>query len=287
MKKLLVTGASGFLGWHICHRAQPEWKVFGTCHLHPVNFQGVNPVKIDLTKFNDLKMVFKEVKPAVVIHTAAVSKINYCQQNKAASFKINTEAAVNIAGLCSDVQIPCLFTSSDLVFDGQNPPYCEEDEPSPVNIYGEQKVLAESGMKRRYPSVVICRLPLMFGDPGPSASSFIQPMIRAMKSGDRVDLFTDEFRTPLSGKDAAEGLMIALEGLPDKIHLGGPQRISRFEFGKLLAKVLNLPDIGLKPCLQVDLNLPAPRPADVSLDSARAKHLGFQPCSLKDALLQM
>ena len=287
MKRLLITGASGFLGWHICHGAKSEWKIFGTCHLHPLNIQDVNPIKIDLTKFNELKKVFKAVKPAAVIHAAAVTNINYCQQNAAAAYKINTDAVINIAGLCSDLQIPCLFTSSDLVFDGQNPPYSEEDEPSPVNIYGEQKVAAETGMKRRYPSVVICRLPLMFGEPGPSASSFIQPMIRAMKSGNEVPLFTDEFRTPLSGKNAAEGVMIALERLPDIIHLGGPQRISRFEFGKLVANVLNLPDTSLKPCRQADLNLPAPRPADVSLDNTRAKRLGFKPCSLKDALIQM
>jgi dTDP-4-dehydrorhamnose reductase len=261
MKRLLITGASGFLGWHICHRAKNDWTIFGTCHLHSLNVQGINKVKVDLTKFNDLKKVFKAVKPAAVIHAAAVSNINYCQQNKAAAHKINTDAAVNIAGLCNDLQIPCLFISSDLVFDGQNPPYREEDEPSPVNIYGEQKAAAETGMKRRYPSVVICRLPLMFGDPGSTASSFIQPMIREMKSGGDVNLFTDEFRTPLSGKDAA--------------------------FGKLLAKVLSLPDIGLKPCRRVDLNLPAPRPADVSLDNARAKQLGFQPSSLEEALIQM
>lgn len=85
-------------------------------------------------------------------------------------------------------------------------------------------------------------------------------MIRAMKSGADVNLFTDEFRTPVSGKDAAGGVMIALE---------------------------RLPDVGLKPCRQVDLTLPAPRPADVSLDSTRAKRLGFQPVSLKAAFLQL
>ena len=85
----------------------------------------------------------------------------------------------------------------------------------------------------------------------------------------------------------AAGLMIALERLPDVIHLGGPQRISRFEFGKLLARVLKLPDVGLKPCRRANISLPAPRPADVSLDSTRAKRLGFQPGSLKAALRQL
>jgi dTDP-4-dehydrorhamnose reductase len=59
-------------------------------------------------------------------------------------------------------------------------------------------------------------MPLMFGDPGPVASDFLQPLIQNMRSGNTVNLFVVEFRTPLSGKNAAEGLMIALEKLPDK-----------------------------------------------------------------------
>jgi dTDP-4-dehydrorhamnose reductase len=112
-------------------------------------------------------------------------------------------------------------------------------------------------------------------------------MIRTMKSGADLNLFTDEFRTPLSGGDAAEGLMLALDRLPDVIHLGGPLRISRFEFGKLLAEVINLPDINLKPCRQADLKMAAPRPADVSLDSTLANSMGFKPDNLPEALKKM
>ena len=281
---MLITGASGFLGWHLCNRAKVEWEVFGAWHSHPVDIAGVKPIRINLTAFSDLKKVFGELKPTAVIHLAAISNINFCQQDKTDSYKINTEASVNIAGICSDLQIPCLFASSDLVFDGQNAPYCETDEPSPVNAYGEQKVLAETGMRRRCPSVVICRMPLMFGEAGSAATSFIQPMIKSMESGKDLKLFTDEFRTPLSGNDAAEGLMLALEQLPDLIHLGGTERISRFEFGKLLAAIFNQPDARLIPCRQADLELAAPRPADVSLDSTRANRLGFQPATLTDAL---
>ena len=280
MKRLLITGASGFLGWNIIKRAISNWAIFGTFFSHRVSISGCTLVQADLTKFKEMKQLFDETKPTAVIHTAAISNPDFCQQNRSESYKLNTEASINIAGLCADLQIPCLFTSSDLVFDGRYPPYSEDDEPSPVNAYGEQKALAESGMKHRYPPTVICRMPLMFGESGPVASSYIQPLIKAMTSGIEINLFTDEFRTPASGKNAAEGLMIALDKLPAIVHLGGAERISRFEFGRLVSRVFQFRQAILKPCKQKDLNMPAPRPADVSLDSSKARAMGYQPDSL-------
>ncbi len=174
-----------------------------------------------------------------------------------------------------------------MIFDGLHPPYRESDAPSPVNTYGEQKVLAEVGMKRKYPATVICRMPLMFGDAGPVATSFIQPLMRALKAGDEVNLFVDEYRTPISGKDAAEGLILALTNLPDVIHLGGNERISRYEFGKLLIDVFKFPNAKIIPCRQRDFKMAAPRPSDVSLDNTKARKLGFQPESIKPSLTEL
>jgi dTDP-4-dehydrorhamnose reductase len=183
--------------------------------------------------------------------------------------------------------IPYLFTSSDLVFDGLNPPYAEEDEPSPVSFYGEHKALAEAGIKNCYPPAVICRMPLMFGDPGPVATSFIQPLIKKMIEGNEVHLFVDEFRTPVSGRDAAQGLMLALDNLPGIIHLGGTERISRYEFGKLVADTFKIRDAKLNACRQEDIKTAADRPPDVSLDSSKAMGLGFDPGSLINELEEL
>ena len=284
MKTLLVTGASGFLGWNICQQVKSAWRIFGTFYSHSVNIPGVTLAKIDLTIFNDLKNLFRETKPAAVIHAAALSDPNFCQENHDASYRINTEAAINIAGFCSDLKIPCVFISSDLVFDGLNPPYSEEDEPSPINLYGEHKLMAELDMKKRCESVVICRMPLMFGSSGATGSSFLQPLLRQMKFGIEVNLFVDEFRTPLSGENAVEGLMIALERLPDLVHFGGLERISRYEFGKLVMEVFNFPNANLNPCRQQEIQMAAPRPRDVSLSNAKALHLGFQPDAIKESL---
>ncbi|MDY0042001.1 MAG: sugar nucleotide-binding protein, partial [Desulforhabdus sp.] len=150
--------------------------------------------------------------------------------------------------------------------------------------YGEHKVLTEQGMIARYPEVVVCRMPLMFGDAGPVASSFIQPMIRAMQKGRELRLFVDEFRTPISEKIAVQGIMLAIERAKGIIHLGGIERVSRYDFGRLLAEVAHFPDARLIPCRQQDIEMAAPRSADVSLDNAKAVALGFKPLPLKEDL---
>lgn len=283
-KRLLVTGASGFLGWNLCQEAKDKWDIYGTVHSHPVEMEQVKIIKIDLTDYKALKKVFQDVSPDAVIHTAAAADPNYCQSHSAESRRINLEASLHIAGLCADYKIPCVFTSTDIVFDGLKPPYKEDDPVSPVNIYGEQKALAEEGMLRQYPATAVCRMPLMFGSPSPASPSFIQPMIKAMREGSELKLFTDEIRTPVSGKTAAAGLLLALEKVNGIIHLGGKERISRYDFGKLAQKVLGLQNAVMTPCLQKDVVMPAQRPPDVSLDSSKAVRLGYMQPTLADEL---
>lgn len=287
MKKLLVTGASGFLGWNICQTAKRDWETFGTVFSHPVEIAGVNIVKVDLTDFKALKKIFQNTRPDAVIHTAAKSEPNFCQTHRADSQKINVDTAINIAGLCAESSTPCVFTSTDLAFDGLNAPYCETDPVCPVNVYGEQKVLAEEGMIRCNPSVIVCRMSLMFGIPGACSKSFIQTMIKAMREGLELRLFVDEFRTPMSVKAAVSGLFLAIEKVRGLLHLGGAERISRYHFGKLLMETLGIHNARLVACSQKDVVMAAPRPPDVSLDSSKAFALGFKPLPLSEEIKKL
>ena len=284
MKKLLITGASGFLGWNLCQLAQQEWQVYGTYFSKAVEISNGNLIKVDLRDFDQLKNLFQQIQPAAVIHTAAQSNPNFCQTHPQESAIINVATSSNIAGLCADYSIPCVFTSTDLVFNGLNPPYQETDPVSPVNIYGEQKVLAEQEMLARYPQTAVCRMPLMFGIAPESATSFIQPFIKTIRAGKELSLFSDEFRTPVSGTTAASGLLLALEKVNGVIHLGGKESISRYEFGRLMAEVLKLPQDKLTACLQKDVPMAALRPQDVSLNSDKAFALGYQPLTLREEL---
>ncbi len=289
MKKLLITGVSGFLGWHISQVAlQQKWQIYGTYFSNFCSLPHVNSIKINLLNLDDLKNLFQQIKPDAVIHTAAQSQPNFCQQNPKISYQINVIATANIAKLCADYSIPLIFTSTDLVFHGLNPPYTEIDSPCPVNIYGEQKVLAEQEITKYYPLASICRMPLMFGQKTPTSQSFIQFFIQTLKTGQKLDLFIDEFRTPASGFSAAKGLLLVLEkNIHGILHLGGKQRISRYEFGKILAQTLSLPEDLITPCYQQNIKMPAPRPKDVSLNSVKAFNLGYNSFDIRTELEQI
>jgi dTDP-4-dehydrorhamnose reductase len=284
MKKLLVTGASGFLGWNICRALQNEWEVYGVVFSHPIQIPGATTVRADLIEFSEVKKLFKALQPDAVIHAAALAQPNACQADPAASKKINVDASLHMAGLCADDQIPCAFTSTDLVFNGLNPPYTEESPPCPVSVYGEHKVLAEEAMFKQYPRVALCRLPLMFGFGGPVAASFMQGWAHAMREGRELKLFVDEYRTPVSAQTAARGLSLALGNVQGLLHLGGRERVSRYEFGLRLRDALDLPHATITACYQKDVPMAAPRPVDVSLDSSKAYALGFRPPYLMEEL---
>lgn len=99
MKKLLVTGASGFLGWNLCQLAKQEWDVYGTYFSHPGQILDITMLKVDLRDFQEIKRLFDDIKPAAVIHTAAQSSPNFCQNHPNESHSINVTASCNIAGL--------------------------------------------------------------------------------------------------------------------------------------------------------------------------------------------
>lgn len=284
-KKLLVTGASGFLGWNLCHYAQKDWEVYGTYFSHQVAIPGARLYKADLRDFAVLDQLFAEIKPDAVIHTAAASKPNFCQTHREESYAINVGVAVNIARLCGESQIPCAFTSTDLVFDGKNPWYKETDPVCPINYYGEQKAIAEQKMLQIYPAIALCRMPLMFGKPSPVSPSFLQGLVNSLQQGKQINLFIDEFRTPASDRSASQGLLLAVtKQVSGILHLGGKDRISRYDFGLLLADIMQLPPDTITPGKQADIVMVAARSPDTSLDSSKAFALGYQPLSLRAEL---
>jgi dTDP-4-dehydrorhamnose reductase len=269
MQKLLITGASGFLGWNLCNVARSAWEVHGVYDRHSTNFPNATNIKlhqINLTNFDQVKAEVDQIAPDAIVHLAAASSPNFCQAHPVASAQINIEASRQLAKISASLDIPFVFTSTDLVFDGTKSPYRETDPVAPINIYGEQKVTAELEILAVYPQATICRMPLMFGNAPPSATSFIQPWLKALADQQNLQLFVDEFRTPVSATTAAQGLLLALAKFPGILHLGGIERISRYEFGKLLAEVFELDSTLISPISQRDLVMAAPRAADVSIE---------------------
>jgi len=224
------------------------------------------------------------IKPDAVIHAAAASKPDFCQENPEVSRKINVDSVISISGLCSDLHIPFVFTSSDLVFNGINPPYSEEDPPSPVSIYGEQKLEAENAALCRYPDTAVCRMPLMFGDTSSCAQSILQPVLTSLCNKKTVKLFTDEYRSPVSAYTATQGILMAITAFKGIIHLGGRTRISRYNLGIQIAQYCGLDTACIRPVFQKDATVLAPRPPDVTLSSSKAFKQGYNPLPLPEEL---
>lgn len=304
MPKLLITGASGFLGWQLAQAAGEAWQVYGTYHRVPravvqERFGFMQAGRIDLTDFAEMREMMAIVRPHAVIHTAALSQPNACQGRPDLSFRVNVDAARNLAGLCADRGIPIVFTSTDLVFDGTAAPYPEEAPVKPISIYGEHKAQAEEEILDRHPQAAICRMPLMFGPASPTHANFLQWMEETLTQSGDLSLFHDEFRTPVSSRVAAQGLlMVARSHLPEaeeaglspihgRLHLGGRERISRYDFGLLVQEVRGLAQGRIHPVSAQSVAMAAPRPPDVSLDSRRAYELGYDPPKLAVQLAQM
>ena len=272
MRSLLITGASGFLGGHLCHESKAGWRKWGTYHTQVIAPANATPLSLDLTDEQSLQACWAQARPDAVIHTAALSKTGQCQKHPALSYSVNVVGTVKLAQLCAAAQIPFLFTSTDLVFDGTQPPYTESDAPNPVNTYGVHKAIAEAAVLATYPAATICRLPLLMGPPTVTAQCFVQGTLAAISAHTPQTLFTDEIRTPASVFDIIQGLHLLLDqGVSGVWHLGGPQPINRYELGHLIATSFGLPTDMLKPALQSSVPLSTPRPP--TFPSTAKKHL--------------
>ena len=283
MKKLLVTGISGFLGWHVAHHEQEDYELVGSHFQNKPNLKNIPSYAFDLSNEKLTTDILDSLNLDAIIHLAANSNPNNCEQNKSSN-NINVEATLILARWSAKRNIPFLFTSTDLVFDGKNPPYDESGATNPIMVYGQQKLEAEQKVLAIYPNAIIARMPLMYGMPA-NGLGFMNAWVRNLKVGKQVFCFTDEYRTILSGSDAAAGLFLLLE--KDKggiFHLGGKERISRFDFAIRMAEAFNLPKELIIPSLQKDVQMPAKRPADVSFVSEKAFALGFNPSRVEEEL---
>lgn len=285
--RLLITGASGFLGWWLCREADMKWHVHALCNANPCGIPGIASHRWNLGDSGGLGALFERIRPDAVIHAAAVAATDRCQRFPQESRPINVDAPRELAILCARDRIPMVFTSTDLVFDGRNAPYTESDPPSPVNVYGAQKAAAEAEVLSAYPDATVCRLPLLFGFSGGIRTGFDRAIVNALRRGETVPLFRDEFRTPADPISVARGLLLAVSGIRGVCHLGGRARLSRYDMGRRLAAVFGLDAALLIPAKQASATSVAPRAADVSLVSDRAYAMGYDPMDMADAYRAM
>ena len=283
-KKLFLTGASGFLGGNFIHKYSEEFKIFGAYNHNSPILENVKPVQIDLSDSDELTRVLDSIKPDYILHLAALSAPDACENNPDLSYSCNVSSAINLATYCSENNIPLVIASTDMVFDGENPFYSEDSQTNPINLYGKHKLEAEMKSREIFPELVICRLPLLYGKSYTSAKNTLLTILDTLNSGKELKLFTDQYRTPASASEACEGLKLALNMKSDTIHLGGNDHLSRFEMGQVICEEFGFDKKLLIPVLQNNTTMIAQRPIDVSLNNDKAKNLGWMPTSFREEI---
>jgi dTDP-4-dehydrorhamnose reductase len=264
-----------------------DWEIYGIGNAKTFDFAGATAIKCDITNYIELGNFMDDIEPDAVIHTAAIADANFCQQNPDLSYSVNVDASKNLAGICCDFQIPFVFTSTDLVFDGKKGMYQEEDEKSPVSVYGEQKAKAEDEILKIYPESTVFRLPIMFGYPQASTGNYLHNFLNQVNNRQVANLFNDEYRSVCGAKSISEGILQLLGKSSGVVHLAGKERLSRYDFGMKAVAAFGLDPAFVKESSQKEMKSAAPRPADVSLNINKAINLGFLPLSVHEELEQI
>lgn len=273
MKRIFVTGASGFLGGHICQQATKQWDVFGAFHRNETLPESTKPVNVDLSESERLFEVLDEIDPSVVIH-AAVIQVDECEGAPDLAQRINVEATRVFAEWCSQRQRRLIYISSDLVFDGKTGWYAETDLPQPINLYGQSKHEGETATLFACPQACVARLPLMYGFPLARGYCFFAGMFAQLQRKETVAVFHDQYRTPGLVANMAEALLeLANSPFSGIIHLGGAKRCSRYEFAQALCRLAGFDEALLRPVSMFEAKTPAARPQDVSLTNKLAQRV--------------
>jgi len=167
-----------------------------------------------------------------VIHCAALSRTKDCEQDPENAKRINVEATGLLSQLARNTRF--VFLSSGEVFDGSAGWYDEKAQPNPINVYGRTKLEAER-LVLHNPAHTVVRIVLTAGTSAGGNRSFVEDMSRAAKAGNDLTLYADEYRCPLPAGVIARALWELVGGHKSGLyHLGGSERLSRWEIGELL-----------------------------------------------------
>ena len=265
-----VTGAAGLIGHEVVRQGALGWRLGGV----PLSARPLTRADLDLTDASAVERLFRGEKPVAVIHCAAMSKSPACQRDPAAAWRANHAATVHLAALAEG--IPFLLMSTDMVFDGRKGNYVETDAVNPLSVYAETKVAAEPAVLAN-PRHLVVRTSLTYGRSPGGRSSFNEEMREAWRAGRTLDLFVDEFRSPIPVEALTDALWRLLSGGHRGLfHVGGSERLSRLEIGNAVAERLRREEPALatpiRPGTLRDY-VGAPRSPDTSMDSGKAERV--------------
>lgn len=272
LARWLVTGGTGALGGHILRELAGQRLRES---LHAMVRRDDEPTAAghhhvaDLSDLAAVRACVLAVKPAYILHTGAVTAVADAARDPALAQRVNVDATRALCEAAEQVGARLLHCSTDLVFDGRQSPYDEESARTPTTDYGRTKADAED-VALIWPSTLVVRLPLMFGFAVTRKVTTFAMQMDALRKGEPLKLFTDEFRAPLWLADAARAMILLAESShTGLIHVSGAARLSRYDLVQQCAASLGVQDAKLIPVLRSSVPSGEQRPADVVLRDER------------------
>ena len=285
--RVLITGAAGFLGYHLVFLLNGDFEVAGTFHNHLASAVPVQFFKIDLAQPVTVEDCIERFKPGYVVHCAASADVDWCEKNPDEAMAINRDGSVVIAEICARHGIRIIHISTDLVFDGEKGDYIESDLPNPINVYGKSKLAAEETVSNISSDNIIFRVALLYGPDSPHKKGYVKDTMDKIRRGERVRFFADQIRTPLYTADAAQAIESAINtNTPGGIyHIGGAEKLSRLQFGLKMQEIYGFEKELILPSIMADVPSMVARPKDVSFVISKAtQSFGYLPTPLHSVL---
>jgi dTDP-4-dehydrorhamnose reductase len=269
-----VTGASGLLGASLVAKTQEEgYEVTGLYQHQSFCLDGVRALAADLTDESQIRRIFEKVQPSFVVHCAAATDVDWCEVHPEEAYKINVTSTSSIAEITSRSGSRMLYISTDAVFDGERGDYYETDAPAPVNIYAMTKLQGEKEVLRQDPAATIARVNLYGWKPRwnlQRKDSLAEWIVKQLSAGKPVPGFCDVRFCPVMADDLAEILLALLErNLSGIFHVVGAESVSKYEFARRIASVLDFDPNQVVATSVFDARLGAKRPRDTSLNTSK------------------
>lgn len=270
---MLLTGASGLLGGILAERLARSFVLLTD--------------RFDVAAPGAAEAAVEASRPDAVVHSAALADVDRCERDPDAAWRVNVDGTEAVAAAAARRGLPLVVLSTDTVFDGAHAPLREDAVARPLQVYGRSKLAGEQAALALCPDAAVLRVCLVAGRGHGPRGTATESVAWALRAGRRPRLFSDQYRTPVDADSVADAVRLALERRARGIfHLGGPERVSRYELGLRVAAALGLSPRGIEAVAWADQPAAAPRPPDVSFDSARARaELGWRPRDLDAAIL--
>lgn len=285
--KILITGGGGLLGQYLNIEFSRNNQILTIFHNNIRNCKDYNSIKLDINDKIKIEDIFRSFNPQVVVHAAAISNPQIASQiDSKFVYNTNVTATRNIAELCSRFKAKLIYLSTDLVYAGYRSSMLKEDAKLiPISFYAESKLMGEVKIKEIFDNYLILRIGLLYGCGLNNSYNHFHQVYINLKNGIPVNLFTDQFRTPIELSDAARIIneLIAKEIKSETLNVGGKERLSRYQLCELLCNATGF-DSSLLHKITMDEIPDFPKVEDVSLDTSKLRSFGIRQSSVEESI---